>query len=184
MCEDIDKKLYSDFLAGDMKAFEELVIKYRKSISDFINKIVNDYSIAEDLTQDVFLYILVNKDVYNPKYKLKTFLFIIARSRSLNYIKKHKREISIQNYENDLTDTVDYMDKLNNKEKLKKITSIVKSLKPDYQTAIYLADFEKFSTKDISKILDKTEIQTKALIYNARKKLRALLKKEGISYDE
>lgn len=184
MEEDMDRNLYNDFLNGDDKAFEEIVIKYRKSVTDFIYKIVHDYSIAEDLAQDVFLYILVNKDVYNPKYKLKTFLFTIARSRSLNYIKKSKREISIDTYEYYLSETTDYLDNVDNKEKLERINSILKSLKPDYQTVIYLADFEKFSNKDISKILNKTDIQTKALIYNARKKLRTLLEKEGITYDE
>ena len=111
MEEDMDKNLYNDFMSGNKKAFEKIVVKYRKSITEFIYKIVHDYSIAEDLAQDVFLYLLVNKDVYNPKYKLKTFLFTIARSRSLNYIKKYKREISIDTYEYNLSDTVDYLSK-------------------------------------------------------------------------
>ncbi|MEA4826157.1 MAG: sigma factor-like helix-turn-helix DNA-binding protein, partial [Clostridium sp.] len=52
-------------------------------------------------------------------------------------------------------------------------------LKDDYKTIIYLIDFQEFSYKDAAKIMGKSLIQTKVLIYRARQKLKGLLKEEG-----
>jgi len=62
-----DEELYTDFLNGNKQAFEELVIKYRKNLTYFISRYTKDIDNAEDLAQDVFIYILTNKNYYNPK---------------------------------------------------------------------------------------------------------------------
>lgn len=186
-----DEKLYNDYLNGNKESFEEIVKRYQHTITYFILGYVKDYSIAEDLAQDVFIYLLANKHVYNPKYKLKTFLYTIARSRSINYINKkkskNKKEISYEKYTEsalNIMENIDYLDNISNKDKLKKINVVLNDLKPDYKSIIYLSEFDGLSVREISKIINKTEMQTKALLYNARKKLRTLLKKEGIVYDE
>lgn len=95
--EDIDDKiLYNNFLEGDMKSFEIIVKKYAEKIIYFIFGFVKEIDIAEDLSQDVFLHILVNKEKYDFKYSLKTWLFIIARSRSLDYLRKNKRRLVLE----------------------------------------------------------------------------------------
>ncbi len=177
-----DEELYTDFLNGNKQAFEELVIKYRKNLTYFISRYTKDIDNAEDLAQDVFIYILTNKNYYNPKYSLKTYLFTIAKSRAINFIKKDKRQITNIDFDTMFIDDFDLTISVHNKEKLNKINKILKEFKPDYQSAIYLADFEELSNSEISKILNKTPLQTKTLIYNARKKLKKILDKEGIKY--
>ena len=43
------------------KYFDKIYEKYRNKIIYYIFKIINDYSKAEDLAQEVFVYILNNK---------------------------------------------------------------------------------------------------------------------------
>lgn len=56
-------------------------------------------------------------------------------------------------------------------------------LKPDYQRAVYLADIEELSYKEIGQILQKSESGIKVLIYRARKSLEEILRKEADKYE-
>ena len=46
-----DEKDYSEFLAGDNAGFERLVIRYKDGLIYYVNKIIKNITIAEDLAQ-------------------------------------------------------------------------------------------------------------------------------------
>ena len=98
--EQSDKELYKNYLDGDNKAFEQLVIKYKNQIIFFISGYTKDISIAEDISQDVFVYILLNKEKYDFQYSFKTYIFMIAKCRAINYIKREKKVVSLKEVEN------------------------------------------------------------------------------------
>ena len=56
-----DKILYEKFLSGNEEAFDKLIIKYKNNLIYFITRYVKSLEIAEDIFQDVVLYILENK---------------------------------------------------------------------------------------------------------------------------
>lgn len=58
MEKDIDIKLYKEYINGNKEAFEILYNKYKDKILYFIFNIVKDYQKAEDIVQEVFLYVL------------------------------------------------------------------------------------------------------------------------------
>ena len=88
MEEKTDKELYNEFLLGNKQSFDQIVIRHKNSIIYFIQKYVKSIDIAEDLAQDVFVYILINKKNYKFEYSLKTYLYTIAKSKAINYIKR------------------------------------------------------------------------------------------------
>ena len=177
-----DQELYLLFLKNDNEAFNMLVKKYRKSLISFIIKYVKNIEIAEDLAQDAFVYMLINKKEYDFKYTFKTYLYTIAKSRAINYLKKEKKKIIFdESYmlNNDIESFEETLDAtLIRKEKYEILYKNLKNLKQDYKLAIYLADFQGFKYEEISRILNKTLPQTKMLIHRARKALKKLLKKE------
>ena len=93
MEQETDKKLYQEFLKGNNSSFEKIVIKHKDKLIYFISTYVKNIDIAEDIAQDVFVYILVHRVNYDFKYSLKTYLFTIAKSKALNYIKREKKII-------------------------------------------------------------------------------------------
>ena len=98
---DEDKILYKEFLDGNMEAFEKLTTKYKTNLTYFIYKYVKNEEIAEDIYQDIIIYLLSKKEIYNFKYSFKTFLYIIAKSRALNYIREqNKYEYNMEDAEN------------------------------------------------------------------------------------
>ena len=96
MQEKTDKELYKEFLLGNNESFEEIVIRHKNSIIYFIQRYTKSIDIAEDLAQDVFLYVLIHKKNYRFEYSLKTYLYTIAKSKALNYIKREKRIVAIR----------------------------------------------------------------------------------------
>lgn len=132
-----DKELYKQFLKGNMTAFEEIVIKHKDRLIYFIMQYVKNFEVAEDLAQDAFVYILINKKEYDFKYSLKTYLYTIAKSRAINYLKKERRIVPLIN---DLMDDQAIEENIYRKEIKQNVRKAIKKLKPEYQSAIYLAD--------------------------------------------
>ena len=175
-----DKDLYKEFLNGNAEAFNELISKYQHNLLYFIMRYIKSKEAAEDILQDVIVYVLEKKENYNFEYSFKTYLYMIAKSRALNYIKKQNRCIKYNEYENLYEDIEEVEDKIFTSERQIKIRNVINKMKPDYQTVIYLTQIEDMSYKEVARIMDKDIGQIKALVHNSKKKLKELLKKEGV----
>lgn len=176
-----DKRLYNDFILGNNDAFEQIMNKYRENLIYFIQRIVKSFDVAEDIAQDVFVYVLINKKEYDFKYTLKTYLYTIGRSRAINYLKKEKRCVSL-NLEKQGNYEIDEIMFLN--ERKRNLKESINKLLPQHQLVIYLAEIEELPYKEICKIMNKSMVQIKMLIYRARKNLKIILGKESNKYEE
>lgn len=177
-----DKILYLSFLKGNLSAFDELMIKYRKSVFCFINGYVKNDDVSEDLAQDVFVYILINKPDYDFRYSMKTYLYTIARSRALNFLKKEKH-IQFEDYyaENDSLISNRYVEEtILNNEKKRAVYNAILKLNYNQRTVVYLSDLEGLSNLEISKTIGKSIPEIKMIHYRARKKLKKILDMEDM----
>ena len=93
MEKDLDIKLYNEYLDGNKEAFELLYNKYKRKIQYFVYNIVKDYQKSEDITQDVFVYIMQNE--IKEGYTFKYYIYLVARSRAYNHINTEKKRIEI-----------------------------------------------------------------------------------------
>ena len=170
-----DKKLYNKFLNGEKSALDLLISKYKNNVIYFISRYVKNVDIAEDIFQDVILYILENKENYKFNYSFKTYLYIIAKSKALNYIKKHEMQfIDLSNISDDVSEDK-LLEIIFSNERKSKLKKVIKKLKTNYQIVIYLTQIEGLTYKETAQILNKTEKQVKNLAYNAKKSLKKLL---------
>lgn len=112
---------------------------------------------------------------------MKTYLYTIARSRALNYIKREKRIIYLNenvDYGNKEEDIYSIEEEIFSNERKQKLYKAIEELNESQKRAIFLADIEELSYNEIGKILGKSISQTKMIIYRARKNLKKLLGKE------
>lgn len=172
-----DKILYEEFLNGNKKAFDELIVKYKSNLIYFITRYVKNLEVAEDIFQDVILYVLENKEKYNSKYSFKTYLYTIAKSRAINYLNKSKRTVEL---DDDIKEEKLLEEIVCSNERKDKIYKVLNKLPKDYQLVIYLTKIEGLSYKETAKIMDKTEKQIKALAHNSKTKLKKLLVDEKV----
>jgi len=176
-----DQKLYKEFLTGNMESFDKLVDKYRNTIVAFINTYVKQYDVAEDLAQDVFVYVLINKKEYDFKYSMKTYFYTIARCRSINYLKRKKKTVYIEeSFIHDIGRNQTEEQFLVDEER-KTINKAIEKLKSNQQKKIvYLVDIEEMSYKEAARILDISLPQVKMTLHRARKSLKKILEKEDM----
>ena len=180
MEEDIDLIKYNEYFDGSKEAFEYLYNKYKNKIVFFIFNIIKDYQKAEDIAQETFICIIQNKirDDISFKYNL----FLVARSRALNYLSVEKRRgelieefiVSSEEKQDDLVDGIIQ------KESDKELLESIELLKDNYKNAVYLVDIEGLSYKETSEILGESLQNTKNKVYRGRKQLRKIIIKKGI----
>lgn len=182
MEKDLDKKLYNDYLNGEKEAFEILYNKYKNKIEYFIYNIVKDYQKTEDIAQETFIYVIQHQMRENSSFKY--YIYLVARSKALNYINVEKRrnEITEKYFANDNEQIEkDVLDIITAEESKKELLESIELLDERYKNAIYLVNIEGLSYEETSKILGETLQNTKNLIHRGKKQLRKILLKKGFN---
>lgn len=177
------EKLYRRFLAGEKSAFDEIILMYRNSLEVFINSYVHNIYAAEDLAADTFVYVLTHKNQYNFSISIKSYLYMIGRSRAIDYLrraKRHTMESLDVCTEADLeADTMSVQDMVINDERSKMIHDALMELPEDMRTVVYLVYFEELSYKEIAKIMKISTKKVDNLNYRGKAKLKEILGKES-----
>ena len=182
MEKDLDKKLYNDYLNGEKEAFEILYNKYKNKIEYFIYNIVKDYQKAEDIAQETFIYVIQHQMRENSSFKY--YIYLVARSKALNYmnVEKRRNEITEKYLTNDDEQIEkDVLDIITAEESKKELLESIELLDERYKNAIYLVNIEGLSYEETSKILGETLQNTKNLIHRGKKQLRKILLKKGFN---
>jgi len=73
-----DEALMLEFQGGSRAAFEELFARYRKPLSGFFGRRLNNPERAEDLAQETFLAVIRAASRYEPRASVRTYLYGIA----------------------------------------------------------------------------------------------------------
>ena len=75
----------------DAAAFEELMFRFQGRVQSLLRHMIGNQTMAEDLTQDVFLRVFRSRKSYKPSAKFSTWLFTIANNVALNQIRSQRR---------------------------------------------------------------------------------------------
>ena len=94
--------------AGNEMAFKQLFLKYHQQLGTHIFRITNSMELAEEIVQDVFLKIWMNREALSEVHNFKAYLFVISKNHTLNCLRKLSRErhhlnICEENYTMSLT---------------------------------------------------------------------------------
>lgn len=170
---------YRRFLLGDEAALDEILERYRLHLIFFIDRIVHDPDTAEDIAIDVFVYLLTHPRRYHFKVPLKTYLFMLGRSRALDYLRRRKF-LSPDPIPADQPDPWDLETQLLTDERNKALHAALKTLPADMQQALHLVYFEELSYEQTAAVMKKNKKQVDNLLYRGKERLRAILRKEGM----
>ena len=85
-----DAELIQSVLSGDENAFAELVKKYQKPVHALAWRVIGDFHIAEDITQDTFLIVYQRLHTLKDPTQFLGWLYVIARRRCYAWLRKKR----------------------------------------------------------------------------------------------
>ena len=170
---------YRRYLSGDEDAFCHIVKEYFDSLVFFIHRFVQDYAAAEDIALDVFTQLVVHKHRYNFSVSLKTYLFMLGRSRALDYLKRRRRLAPLTEAEQLASSQPTLEELLLADARKRALHDAMEQLDQTQRLALHLVYFEGMTPEEAAKVLKKTKKQVYNLLYRGKAALRVILGKEG-----
>jgi RNA polymerase sigma factor (sigma-70 family) len=182
-----DYQLVQQAIAGDRRAYAELLNNYRDSLYFLLLKMTNDTDDAEDLTIEAFGKAFKNLHQYSPTYAFSTWLFKIAANNCIDFIRRKKKySFSInQSFADDdgreeLSSNIpslapDPEETIIIKQRAKVLKQVVEKLKPHYRLLIEMRYYKELSYEEIATELNLPLGTVKAQLFRAREFLYQIL---------
>jgi RNA polymerase sigma-70 factor (ECF subfamily) len=184
-----DMVLVNKAVAGDQRAYAELLGRYRDAIYFMLLKMVNNQDDAEDLTIEAFGKAFKNIQQYTPNFAFSTWLFKIATNNCIDFIRKRRGgpTISIDQTNMDREETpihiqadeLDPEENMINQQKIRLMREVVQRLKPRYRKLVEMRYFDELSYEEIAESLELPIGTVKAQLFRARELLFNILKSSG-----
>lgn len=86
-----DSSLVAQFLAGEKRAFSELVRRYHVRLLNFIYRTIGDRDRAEDLVQETFVRVYRHLHRFDQTKKFSTWAYTIAGNLAKNELRNRSR---------------------------------------------------------------------------------------------
>lgn len=155
-----DHQLIQNYLDGNERAFEELLLRHKNKIYSSIYLFVKEQSLAEDIFQEVFIKIIdtLRKGKYNHEGKFVQWAMRIAYNMCVDYFRRVKRRPKVSP-----TDTFDIFDVLqvsddNAEQRIIKsqthdnIRTLVDMLPSEQREVVILRHYADMSFKEIAQL--------------------------------
>jgi RNA polymerase sigma-70 factor (ECF subfamily) len=175
-----DSELVMASLAGDKKAFGELVTCYQKMVARTVKGMLGDSVFAEDIGQEVFIKLYYSLSEFRGESKLSTYIQKIAVNLTLNEIKRRKRFFSLflqkgnsEMYEVEVADC----DSEERKDAYEIVSKALMALDPAFRIIVTMRMLQGYSTKETAEILDLPMGTVLSRLSRAQEQLRNILKK-------
>lgn len=175
---------YRRFLNGDERAFDEILTQYFDGLTFFINRYLHDVHASEDVAIDVLLQLIVHPNRYDFKTPLKSYLYMMARSRALNELKRRRRHatVSLDEASTLADDERSLADAVIADERRRVLNAAMERLSEPFRSVLHLIYFENMSYDEAGRVMKKSRKQIDNLLYRAKAALRAELGKDGADY--
>ncbi len=176
--ENTDEELVVLLQQGKDSAFDELYVRYRDLLVNFVYRRMKSLDIAEEIVQEVFTTIWERRKVLVIKKSFSAYMYTSVRYVTLDYIRQHTitddyiREIvETSTSKNNTTEEYIYHNEL--QEALNKSTALL----PNKAKEVFiLSRFKNYTNKEISKELNISSDTVKYHIAYALKFMRSNLK--------
>jgi RNA polymerase sigma-70 factor (ECF subfamily) len=179
-------------MEGESRTFKELVDQYQVPVFNTCLGIVHNRQDAEDLAQDVFIEIFRSVSGFRSDSKLSTWIYRIAVNKSINFVRKQKRQkwlTPIEAFfsgksdpEFHSTSTDSPSSEIEKQQRMQHLHVAIDALPENQRIAFTLNKYDEFSYLEISEIMNLSVSSVESLIHRAKvnlqKKLWSSYKKE------
>jgi RNA polymerase sigma factor (sigma-70 family) len=181
-----DRELIQALQNNQQDAFGLLVDGYKDRIYNTILGLVQNFEDAEDLVQDVFIKVFENIHQFKGEASLGTWMYRIAVTQSLDFIRKKKRKKRAGTVlqwlgigEKESLDVVEFNHPgviAENREQAAILFKAIEQLPENQKSAFVLQKVEGLSVQEIAGVLKSSESAVESLLSRARANLKNLLR--------
>jgi RNA polymerase sigma-70 factor (ECF subfamily) len=174
--DDTDHGLLERYRRGDHVAFRELVVRYQRPIYNAAFWVLHNADDARDVAQTVFLRVAERAGDYDPHHKFFSWIYRIAVNESLNVLRRHGHEEALDE-DADFPDG-DFADPARRSEdgdRARHLRRALTKMSVVDRTVLTLRHFSELSYAEIAEVLELDEKTVKSRLFEARRRLRALL---------
>ena len=167
---------------GEELAFKELVNRFQHKVFNTALGLLQHYTDAEDIAQEVFIQVYRSINNFKAEASLATWIYSITVTKSLDHLRSKKRKKRFGFISSLFGETgkpvVDVADfnhpgvQLDKKEDALILFKLIAALPETQQTAFILNKVEDLSYREIAAILNTTEPAVDALLQRAKQNLR------------
>ncbi|MHA6488795.1 RNA polymerase sigma factor SigM [Bacillus cabrialesii] len=152
---------------------DEIYQMYMNDVYRFLLSLTKDKHLAEDLLQETFMRAYIHIHSYDHS-KVKPWLFQVARNAFIDYVRKHKKEVTISD---DLIGSLfqSAVQSPAHQVEIKEVlTGYMSELPDNYREALTLYYLKELNYKEASHIMNISEANFKSVLFRARQRLKAL----------
>ena len=173
-----DESIVDRVLAGEIDAFEEIVLRWQVPLLHLAYRFSHDRDLAEEMAQEALLKVFRNLGRWRRDAKFSTWMFSVALNQYRTAMRRHvpvKVELTELEGLTDPADPAGEMEAANNDGLVRRAVSL---LPARYRDAIVVYYFQQQDVTETAGILGLKPGTVKARLHRARKlletKLRAL----------
>ena len=167
---------------GDERAFSLIVRMYETPVFNYVLRLVGDRSLAEDLTQEVFLRVYQGLAGFSLRSRFTTWLFQVTKNRVLDELRAKERR-PLNPITLDDAPQLEVLDQpVERVEAIDALWRAIDGLPVDLKMALLLRDVVGLSYNEIGDSLEVTLATVKWRIFKAREDVQVSLAREGITF--
>ena len=153
--------------------------KHKDFVFSILINMLKDPMDAQEATQDTFVKVFRRIHSYSDQSKFTTWLYSIAYRTGLDYLKKRKKTLSLDDKEMHIQATFHNQNPeviLESKDRKKRILELISTLTPEEAAVIRMFYFKELSLKEIAEITHLSLANVKVKLYRARQSIKTHLK--------
>ncbi len=178
-------ELVEEFLAGDHRAFEELVGRYRKKIYSLAFQVLGNHLDADEVVQETFVRVYRKRKELNDVRYFSSFIIRVATNYAIDMLRKRKGHSTMPDdtatlpgsIQLDLSSRVETpSESLERKRLMEEVNRALEQLPPRQRLTAILHDVEGYTKSEIAQVFDCPEATVRSNLHIARTKIRKILK--------
>ncbi len=150
-----DEELVAVIREQDQELYAEIVRRYEEKLRRYALVFVHDGDQAEDVLQNTFIKAYENLQSFKIKKKFSSWIYRILHNEAINYLKKHKRDISLEDSVEALKVVSEWSadDHIKSEEIKEAINKHMDNIAIKYREPLVLFYLEDYTYEEIGEIL-------------------------------
>jgi RNA polymerase sigma-70 factor (ECF subfamily) len=184
---DADVEVVRRVQAGDVAAFDRLILKYRERVFGVVYNLTSNREDAADLTQDAFIKAFQSIHRFNGQSSFFTWLYRIAVNSTLTHLRKARLRtfFSLERIDSDEPVAKEIIEALTDKagadrgsfvrELQEKLNDALQKLSIKHRTVVTLFEIDGLSHQEIAEVMECSVGTVRSRLHYAKQLLQSEL---------